>query len=342
MNDMFVFERTEWELLLDSLRPGDKVSALRLLSALEAEEQDVVDEVLEELNQRQITMDISMLPEDFGSGEMENRLRFEATLPCGSDMIPLLDENDPLRLYLEEMACVPAQGDSSLLADKLLAGDGNAADLLLNLHLHYAVDQARLFTGKGILMLDLIQEASVGLWRAIKQYSGGDLESQILWWIQQTISCAVFVQARENGVLSTMKNAMEAYRNADRALLAELGRNATIEEIALRLGTTAEQTDVIRDMVSNAAAMEKVKAPEAAPTEEDEQAVESTAYFQSRQMVDEMMSMLTQEQARVIALRFGLEGGTPMTAEAVGERLGMSAEAVVAVEAAALDKMRKG
>lgn len=342
MNDMFTFERTEWELLLDSLRPGDKVSAMRLLSALEAEEQDVVDEVLEELNQRHIALDIAMLPEDFGSGEMEKRLRFEANLPESGRMVALLDESDPLRLYLEEMAAVPAQGDSALLAERLLHGDGNAADLLLNLHLHYAVDQARSFTGKGMLLLDLIQEASVGLWRAIKQYTGGELESQIQWWIRQTISCAIFVQARENGVLSTMKDAMEAFRSADRALLAELGRNATTEEIALRLGKTPEQVDLLRDMVANAAAMEKVKAPEAAPSEEDEQPVENTAYFQSRQMVDEMMSALTSQEAQVIALRFGLEGGAPLTAEAVGEKLGLSAEAVVAIEAAALEKMRRG
>ena len=85
--------------------------------------------------------------------------------------------------------------------------------------------------------------------------------------------------------------------------------------------------------------MEKVKQTEKQQPE-DEQAVEDTAYFQSRQRVNEMLSELTEQEAKILSLRFGLEGGVSMTAEAVSEKLGLSAEAVVAAEAAALHKLR--
>lgn len=340
MNDMFTFERPDWELLLDSLRPANQLSAVLLLSVLEPEDEQSVEDALESMTQRQITLDVSSLPMDFGAGEMEKRLRFEDALPRNEKMLLALEDGDPLRLYLEELAATPAQGDTNILSQRLLKGDEAASQLLLNLHLHRAVEIAREFTGRGVLLLDLIQEAGLGLWQGILQYDGGDFESHIDWWIRQGIARVVFLQARESGVLRNMQSNMEAYRQADKRLLTELGRNATMEELAMELGITPEQADVIRDMILNASAMEKMKQKPEEATAEDEQAVEDTAYFQSRQRVTEMLSALSQQEAQIIALRFGLEGGAPMTAEAVAEKLGMSAEQVVAAEAAALEKLR--
>ena len=98
MNDMFSFERAEWELLLDAVKPGSSLSAMRLLSALETADEEAVEETLGVLLQRGVTLDISMLPEDFGGGEMEKRLRFEAQLPQGAKILGALEESDPLRL----------------------------------------------------------------------------------------------------------------------------------------------------------------------------------------------------------------------------------------------------
>ena len=340
MNDMFSFERTEWDLLLDSVKPGSSLSAVRLLAALEAADESEVEETLDELVRRKISLDISSLPADYGAGEMEKRLRFEAQLPSGADMLRCLEGSDPLRLYLEELAATPAQGDLLLLAQESAKGDAAAQHKLLNLYLHRSVEVACEYTGRGVLLQDLIQEAGLGLWQAILQYENGDFELQADWWIRQSIARIVLLQARESGVLHAMQKNMEAYRRADKQLLGELGRNATMEEIAFALGLTAEQADVIRDMILNASAMEKAKQPIKEHQAEDEQAVEDTAYFQSRQRVNEMLSLLSEQEACVLSLRFGLEGGVPMTAEAVAEKLGLTANAVVAAETNALNKLR--
>ena len=340
MNDLFYFEPASWELLLDSLKPGSVLSAMRLLSALEPEDDSTVCDVLEALIKKGVRLDVSMLPQDYGSGELETRLRFEEKLPKDASMLHKLQAGDPLGVYLEELAMMPAQGDTAVLLDRLAAGDDSAPTMLLNLHLHKTIEIGAQYTGYGVLLMDLIQEAGLGLWRCVLQYKAGDFEEQAQWWIHQSVCGLVFRQARESGVLRNVQKNMEAYQKADKQLLVELGRNATMEEIALALGVTPQQADLIRDMLLNASAMQKTREIPQQQEAEDAQAVEDTAYFQSRQRVNEMLSTLTQTEAKILSLRFGLEGGAPMTAEAVGQKLGMLAEEIVATEAMALNKLR--
>lgn len=341
MNDMFTFDRPGWELLLDSLQPGSSVSAIRLLTVLESEEESSVEDAFEALMEKGITLDISQLPASYGSGELENRLRMEENLAQEEDMIPALEEFDPLRLYLEELAGIPAQGDVKVFLQRYLQGDESVAQKLVDLHLHRGVEIAKDYTGKGVLLLDLIQEAGLGLWQGILQYAGGDFADHIDWWIRQSIAKVVLLQARQNDTLRGIWQGMESYRLADQRLLVSLGRNATVEEIAVEMGVATEQALVIQDMLQNAAAMEKTHQAHKEEEPEDEIAVEDTAYFQSRQRVAEMLSQLTETEAQVLTLRFGLDGKTPASPEKVGVKLGMKPDAVVALEAAALAKLRK-
>ena len=138
-----------------------------------------------------------------------------------------------------------------------------------------------------------------------------------------------------------MRKALEDYRAADKALLTQLGRNPTLEEIALEMGVSPEEAEVYAEMLRTASLLEKAKKPPQEPQPEDEQAVEDTAYFQSRQRIMEMLSTLTEQEAKLVSLRYGLEGGLPLSPEAVGEKLGLTAEDVVNMEAAALRKLRQ-
>ncbi len=341
MNDMFTFERPDWELLIDSLQPHSTLSAVRLLAALEKEEESAVEDAFLALIDKGVTLDISALPPSYGAGEMEKRLRLEEKLADSKGLVSALDENDPLRLYLEELAGIPAQGDPELLIRQLLDGDESAARKILNLHLHRAVDIATEYTARGVLLLDLIQEASLGLWQGILQYSGGDFDRYIAWWIRQNIAKLILLQARQDDTLRGIRKGMEDYRQADEHLLTSLGRNATVEEIAVEMGVTPQQASVIQDMLLNASAMEKAKQTPKTDDPEDQQAVEDTAYFQSRQRIAEMLSGLTETEAQVLTLRFGLEGDAPASPEAVGAKLGMTAQDVVSMEASALAKLRK-
>jgi len=129
----------------------------------------------------------------------------------------------------------------------------------------------------------------------------------------------------------------------DERLLGELGRNPTLEEIALELHMRVEEADAVRKMLEDARILAKVKAPPVEEEEEkeaQEQSVEDTAMFQMRQRILDLLSGLTAEDQKLLTLRFGLEGGKPMSPEDAGRQMGLTAEEVVTREAAALAKLR--
>ena len=340
MNDfVFEFERAPWELAFDKLHRGDAISAARFLTLLEGEEETAVEDALMELEQKGVTLRISDLPKNYGAGETEKRLRLEETLAKTGKLLQNLEENDPLALYLREISGVPAAGDPQLLAQRFLDGE-DTQQQLVNVSISRAVSAAETMTGYGVLLLDLIQEASMGLWQGILNYTGGDFDSHIDWWIDQYLAKTVTLQARENGVGQKMRKALEDYRAVDKRLLTQLGRNPTLEEIALEMGVSPEDAEVYQEMLRTASILEKAKQPTQEPRLEDEQAVEDTAYFQSRQRVGELLSTLTEQEAQVLNLRFGLEGGLPATPQETASKLGITADAVVQIETEALKKLR--
>lgn len=339
----FTFEKAPWEAVLEQMNPGDSISSLRFLALMEEETEEAVEEVLLQLELRSICLDISDLPKAGHSGEAALRLQMEDRLPKTGDIRHLLEENDPLRLYLEEVAATPAAGDPQLMAERFAGGYDPVLPGLTNLMLSTVIDMARTMTGYGVLLMDLIQEGSLGLWQGILSFRSGDFETHAKWWIGQYLARAVVLQARENGLGQRMKQAMEDYRAVDERLLADLGRNPTVQEIAEAMHMSLEETESVAKMLENARFLNAAKPaqePEEAEDPEEEQHVENTALFQSRQRIQEMLSDLTEEEVRLINLRFGLEGGLPLSPEETGRKLCLTVEEVLAKEAAALAKMR--
>lgn len=342
-DDMFSFEESPWEIFVRKLEYGGKISAVRFLTLLEGEGDDTVEDALQTLESRSVALDVSDLPKPTPAGELGKRLALEEKLVQQGDFRSSLDQADPLSLYLEELAGIPACGDVDVLAMDAAAGSESAQNMLVNLSLSRVVELAGEYTGRGVLLMDLIQEGSMGLWQGILSYTDGNFETVRDWWIRQSMAKAVTLQARENGVGAKMRKALEDYSAADRRLLAELGRNPTLEEIALELNMTPEGAYVIQEMLRSARTVEKAKASQEPPeeTEDDTRHVEDTAYFQMRQRISEMLSVLTPQEAQVLTLRFGLEGGMPLDPVKTGEKLGLTADEVVKMEAAALAKMRQ-
>ena len=343
MNDLeFIFDRPEWEQAFADLQPGDSLSAVRFLTVLEQEEEETVQEAFEMLTQRHIALDINSLPKFGAEGETQMRLQQEEKLVKSGQLLDGLEKNDPLRYYLEEVALLPVAGDPALLAQQMIAGKEAAAQSLADLMLGKVIGLAQEYVGKGVLLMDLIQEANLGLWQCIQSYESGDFKRQCVWLIRQYLAGAVTFQARQSGVGQKMRRAVEDYRSVDERLLAELGRNPTLEEIAEGLHMTPEEASTVAEMLSNARTMQRVKQPEPEqlPQEED-QAVEDTAYFQMRQRIAELLSGLPEEDAQLLTLRYGLEGGIPMDAGQVAARLGMTTQEVNDREAAALAKLRQ-
>lgn len=343
MNDLeFSFEPSLWETWLRTKQMGDIVSAAQLLTILEEENDQAAEDALQELEMACMVLDISDLPKNNGSGETAVRLRREVQMTQQGLHPDALDENDPLRLYLEEVAAMPAFGDETVLAQDAARGKQSAMEQLTNLGLSRVIELSGEYVGYGVLLLDLIQEGSMGLWYAVSQYHGGDYFAHRDKWIRFYMAKAVFLQARSGGVGQKLRTAMEDYRAVDEQLLGNLGRNPTVEEIAEQLHFSVSETEAVRQMLENARMMNKTHqaSEEPEPTEEDEQAVENTALFQMRQRISDMLSGLGETEAKLLTLRFGLEGGLPMSTEEVGRKLGLTSEEVVAMEAAALTNLR--
>lgn len=336
----FSFEISPWETVLRDLPSGGTFSAARFLALMESEPEETVEEALQLLEERDVLLEIGELPTSYGTGETALRLRREAQLVRENRLPEGLEENDPLRLYLEEVAAIPVSGDPQLLAEEYLSGNEKVLPMLTNLMLSSVIGLAYEHTGRGVLLMDLIQEAGLGLWQAILEYSGGEFELWCRRRIQIVMAKAVVLQARANGIGQKLRQALEDYRAVDERLLTELGRNPTLEEIALELHMTVEEAASVAETMEAARMLERAKAVPEEKTAEDEQAVEDTAYFQMRQRIQELLSSLSETDVRLLTLRFGLEGGLPLSPEDTGKRLGLTPEEVVAKEAAALALLR--
>lgn len=338
MNDLeFSFEPDPWETFRMSLTMGDTVSASQILTLLEGEDGQTLEDALQELETACVKLDVSDLPKNGGTGDTAVRLKQEAQLVQEGLDPKALEPNDPLRLYLEEVAAVPVCGDEQLLAQK-----GDAAETLTNLGLSRVIELAQEYVGYGVLLMDLIQEGSLGLWQAIGCYREGEYAAHRDRWIRFYLARAVILQAHSSGIGQKMRRAMEDYRQVDERLLGELGRNPTLEEIAEELHMTVEEAQTVQRMMNNARMLDKAIRPEAEEEDkEEEQSVEDTALFQMRQRIGDLLSGLEETDAKLLNLRFGLEGGKPASPEETGRLLGMTAQEVLAREAAALAKLRK-
>lgn len=343
MNGMdFSFEPTAWDRFRLTKQLGDAVSAADLLTMLENESDEALEDALQDMEEGGLVLSIRDLPRQNGTGETAIRLRRECQLVEQGLRPEVLEKGDPLRLYLEEVAATPVCGDEAVLSMEASRGKESAMVMLTNLGLGRVVELAGEYVGYGVLLMDLIQDGSLGLWQAIRCFHGGDYAAHRDRWIRFYMAKAVTLQARQSGVGQRLRTALEDYRMVDERLLGELGRNATLDEIAQELHMSVEETACVKKMLDSARLMSRPaeqEEPEENPEEED-QAVENTALFQMRQRIMDLMSSLEPADAQLLTLRFGLEGGRPLSPEETGRKLNLTPEEVVAREAAALAQLR--
>ena len=255
---------------------------------------------------------------------------------------------DSMQQFLQDIRRYPRLSPDAerQLAMACAEGDADAIKQMVVSNLQLVVSIAKEYVGRGVLLQDLIQEASLGLWQAIQTYKETDKTESFVsccdWWLRQYLAEAVTVQAKVAGVGEKLYRAAEDYRSVDERLLMELGRNPTLEEMAEGLHMSVEETAAVAEMLDNARLMQKVKAPEEKPLpEEEDQAVEDTAYFRMRQRVSELLSGVSEDDARLLSLRYGLDGEMPMSPVQVAQRMGITPEEVINREAVALSQLRQ-
>lgn len=332
------FEDAPWETLLSTADRGSSVSAVSLLAMLEGEDEERLEDAFQTMEERGVLLEITGLPKFRGEGQTAQRLRREEQLAQSALRPEALEEGDPLRIYLEELSIIPAFGDEEILARECAAGDEDAKVNLTNLGLSRVVELARNYVGYGVLLQDLIQEGSLGLWLAVDSFRTGDYAAFRDRKIRDAMARAVARQAWSGGIGEKLRKRMADFQAADSRLLTELGRNPTLEEISAEMRITMEEAEAVGKMLQDAKLLQDQTKPR---QEEENRPVEDTAYFQMRQRITELLSVLPQEDAELLTMRFGLDRELPLSPQETAAKLGIPVESVIAREAAALGKLRQ-
>jgi len=260
--------------------------------------------------------------------------------------------DDPVRMYLKEIGRVgllSAQEEVDL-ATRIEAGDGAARQHLTEANLRLVVSIARKYIGRGMSLLDLIQEGNLGLIRAVEKFDyhkGYKFSTYATWWIRQAVTRAIADQSRTIRVPVHMVETINKLVRISRRLLQELGREPTDDEIAEEMGMTAERVREIVRVSQEPVSLETpigeeedsslgdfVEDPEAAAPPD------MASLVVLRDEVESVLDTLTPRERRVLQLRFGLLDGHQRTLEEVGKRFGVTRERVRQIEAKALRKLR--
>lgn len=260
--------------------------------------------------------------------------------------------SDPVRMYLKEIGRIPLLNFNQEieLAKKVEEGDEAAKQMLINSNLRLVVSIAKKYIGRGLSLLDLIQEGNQGLIRAVEKYDwrrGFKFSTYATWWIRQSVTRAIADQARTIRIPVHMVENINRFLRASRKLMQELGREPTPEEVAAVLGIEPEKALEIIKISQNPASLEAPVGDEedsrlgdfihdsSAPTLFD-----SASRELLKEQVDQVLSTLSDRERRVLEERFGLKDGRPKTLEEVGRMFAVTRERIRQIEAKALRKLR--
>lgn len=262
--------------------------------------------------------------------------------------------DDSVRLYLREIGKIPllSSEDELNLAQRVVKGDREAKDQMAEANMRLVVSIAKRYVGRGLDLLDLIQEGNTGLLRAVEKFDpdkGFKFSTYATWWIRQAITRAIADQARTIRIPVHMFETINKLLRTQRRLTQELNREPTNEEIAKAMELEVDKIEHImkikQDITSlDASIRDDEEDSVLSDFIEDEDTVspEDSATGQLlKEQVKDMLSALTDREQKIIKLRFGLEDGKSHTLEEVGQEFSVTRERIRQIEAKALAKLRK-
>jgi RNA polymerase primary sigma factor len=262
--------------------------------------------------------------------------------------------DDSVRLYLREIGKIPLlKPDEELaLAQKVVAGDKRAKDQMAEANMRLVVSIAKRYVGRGLDLLDLIQEGNTGLLRAVEKFDpdkGFKFSTYATWWIRQAITRAIADQARVIRIPVHMFETINKLLRTQRRLTQELNREPTNEEIATAMEMEVEKVEHIMKIKQDIHSLDASVRDDEEDSVlgdfiEDEDTVspeESATGSLLKEHVKEMLAGLTEREQKILKLRFGLEDGKSHTLEEVGQEFSVTRERIRQIEAKALAKLRK-
>ncbi len=263
-----------------------------------------------------------------------------------------VDLDDSVKMYLREIGTIDLlnQEQEVELAKRVVVGDDQAKQELINANLRLVVSIAKKYTGQGLLFLDLIQEGNTGLIRAAEKFDytkGFKFSTYATWWIKQGITRAIADQSRTIRVPVHMVETIYKVKKATRVLMQELGRKPTEEEISTRTDISLDNIIAIKKYSQIPLSLEMPIGDEESSQLGDfieDKNFDSPDNLTERNILREelisAMDILTEREQMILKLRFGFDDGRPRTLEEVGRVYNVTRERIRQIEEKALRKLR--
>ena len=267
-------------------------------------------------------------------------------------MAEALDVDEPIKMYLREIGQIPLLNyeEEIELAQKVLEGDDDAKQKLIESNLRLVVSIAKKHTNRGLKMLDLIQEGNMGLMKAVEKFEyekGFKFSTYATWWIRQAITRAIADQGRTIRIPVHMIETINKIKKESRIILQETGKEPTAEELSKKLELPVDKVKAILEMNQDPISLEtpvgSEEDSELGDFVEDDKFLnpyDATTRVLLKEQLDEVLKTLNEREEMVLRYRYGLDDGSPKTLEEAGKVFNVTRERIRQIEVKALRKLR--
>ena len=365
--DLTAENRQKLEALITEAKKTGKVSSKHLVETLDDVDatQDQTERFYDILEQAGIEIDVSDVLDLIGTADMDNPTLIEMQaiedegLPADLDEPEALPEDvenakldDPVRMYLKEIGRIKllTPEEEQEIAKKMAEGDEDARKRMSEANLRLVVSIAKRYVGRGMQLLDLIQEGNLGLMKAVEKFDytkGYKFSTYATWWIRQSITRAIADQARTIRIPVHMVETINRVLRTSHSMVQKLGREPTTKEIADELHIEESKVEEVLKIAQEPVSLETPIGEEEdshlgdfIQDDEASQPSEEASYTLLREQLEEVLSTLTPREEQVLRMRFGLTDGKPHTLEEVGKEFDVTRERIRQIESKALRKLR--